>query len=51
MHFLRQDQCEATLGWNMELQVVQEDSCRWCLDSFVSSPALQERVCCGREVF
>jgi hypothetical protein len=36
MQFLRKAHSEKTLGRDLVVQGVQEDGCRWCLDSLVS---------------
>jgi len=37
MHLLWQNHGEATLGGNLELQIVQEDGCGWSVDCIVCS--------------
>jgi hypothetical protein len=36
VHFLRQEHSEATFSRDLDLQSLQENSSRWCMDSLVS---------------
>lgn len=37
LHLLRQEHSQAALSWNLEVQVVQEDCCWWCIHHVVSA--------------
>ena len=36
LHILRKEYSQATLSWHLEVQRLQEDGRRWCMDSLVS---------------